>query len=150
MGTRSNVSIIDGNREICRIYRQFDGYPEGMGLDLAGLCDRKLTNGIRGGEKPETYVTSNGMRELAAQIVTGLKTASPVGNVYLEEPNSTIGDWIEYIYVITSREGEYPVIECRTHAPDEPAWPFNLQTESKHVFRGTAKEWFQKYKNKAA
>jgi Zincin-like metallopeptidase len=28
--TRSVTRILDGNQEICRIYRQYDGYPTGM------------------------------------------------------------------------------------------------------------------------
>jgi hypothetical protein len=65
MGTRSVTRILDGNQEICRVYRQYDGCPTGMSLDLARICDRKITNGIScsqtGKGAAEAYRTSNGM-----------------------------------------------------------------------------------------
>jgi hypothetical protein len=92
MGTRSVTIIMDddGSKELCRIYRQFDGYPEGHGRDLAKLCDVTITNGIRMGKEAGT---ANGMGCLAAQIVMGLKrdvgkesasNKSHVGTIYLE------------------------------------------------------------------
>jgi hypothetical protein len=144
MGTRSIVSIMDDNQELVRIYRQFDGDPEGMGVDLARLCTDRITNGLCGAG------TVNGMRDLAARIVVGLKSCLTSGKVYLDTPSGPIGDWIEYVYIVRGAEGSYPTIECCTHAPDEPAWPFNMQTTSGHVFTGNSAEWLAKYEEPAA
>lgn len=151
MGTRSVVLIMDDNEELCRIYRQFDGYPEGMGLDLAKACNRKLTNGITGRVHPrdaKEYITSNGMRELATQVIVALKTASPVGNIYLEVPNGSICEWAEFVYMVRGEEGSYPTIECSTHTdPNGPSW-FNPKSTDELVFKGTPEEWIAKYEEK--
>jgi hypothetical protein len=156
MGTRSVTIIMNEHeQELCRVYRQFDGYPEGHGKDLAALCDREITDGISGTSlykgldknglpiraKAEEYTTSNGISELAAQIITGLKNEHPVGNIYLEIPQGDISRWAEYIYIVRGKEGEKPTIECRTQTGD---FPFNIQTETGLVFKGTAKEWLEK------
>ena len=67
MGTRSLTYTYDGDGEkiIC-LYRQFDGYPEGHGLELADV----LLN-----------TSNNGIECLSASIVAKLKTGW--GNVYL-------------------------------------------------------------------
>jgi hypothetical protein len=41
MGTRSVTIVMEENQELCRIYRQYDGYPKGHGLELLQFCDRK-------------------------------------------------------------------------------------------------------------
>lgn len=149
MGTRSVTTFIDENQEICRIYRQYDGYPEGHGLDLAKLCDVKITNGIRGGrynvdrkpgeshdspaykkrqEKADAEYSlkfANGMGELAANVLSALKQANPVGNVYLEAPGGEISDWVEYIYVVRQL-GDRVQIDIRTQSGP---FPFNLKDD---------------------
>jgi hypothetical protein len=120
---------MDGNEELVRIYRQMDGYCEGHGVDLARLCTDKITNGLYGGG------TVNGLGELAARVATGLKSASLEGNIYLETTDGEIGEWIEYVYVVCGKEGEKPMIECRTNASGE--WPFNTQTKTGDVFKAT-------------
>lgn len=145
MGTRSVTIIKDGDDELVRIYRQFDGYPTGHGLDLAKLCDVKITNGIAG----NSAGTANGMGCLAAQIVMGLKQAcvtkerpSGTGNIYIEKAGGDVNDWAEYVYEVTGSEGKAPVIACSTKTGP---WPFNMQTSEGHEFTGTAKEWLAKY-----
>lgn len=145
MGTRSLTIIMDGNQEVCRIYRQFDGYPEGHGIEIAKLCDVKLTNGISG----DGMGTANGMGCLAAQIVMALKNdakseyrPSGVGNIYLEAPGGEISDWVEYVYVVRGSEGNRPTIECTTQTGP---WPFNVQKSDGHVFTGSPMQWLAKY-----
>jgi hypothetical protein len=81
-------------KNCAEIYRQYDGYPEGHGRDLAKLCDVTITNGIRLGKEAGT---ANGMGCLAAQIVMGLKrevgkesasNKNHVGTIYLEPARS--------------------------------------------------------------
>lgn len=145
MGTRSVTIVKDeDNKELVRIYRQYDGYPDGHGVELAKLCDRMLTNGISCGSK-EPYVTSNGMRELAAQLVCWLKNDSPMGNIYLEPPRGKICDWAEYVYTVRGKEGQKPIIECRTHVDSDGPNIFNPKTTEQLVFKGCPQEWLAKY-----
>ena len=81
MGTRSLTFTYsdDGEKIIC-LYRQFDGYPEGHGKELAEIL---------------TTTESNGMECLSASIVAKLKT-EPL-NIYLY-PITTEDAWQEYEY----------------------------------------------------
>jgi hypothetical protein len=122
MGTRCEVAIMEDDTEICRIYRQFDGYPSGMGVDLANLCKVRLVNGFGSNEKGGTH--ANGMGCLAAQIVHGMKAdmgGKPrIGNVYLQKPGTVFSDHVDYIYIVRGKEGETPVIECFENSPGKP------------------------------
>ena len=101
MGTRSLTSFIEvgeyeGKRyknEIVTMYRQMDGYPSGMGVDLAEfLAGGKLANGISLAEK--SSVIFNGMGSLAAQAVAHFKHGA--GGYYLQRNNKGSGE--EYRY----------------------------------------------------
>lgn len=80
MGTRSLTFVYEDNKAIINMYRQYDGYPEGHGAELAEFLGQfaAITNGIRVGE---TRKTANGMGCLAAQLVANFKTE--VGGFYL-------------------------------------------------------------------
>lgn len=131
MGTRSVTIVHDENQEVCRIYRQMDGYPEGHGLDLAKLCDVTIVNGLGGEDK-----VANGMGCLAAQIVAGLKEGP--GGIYLEPTGGDIGDWVEYVYVVHGKVGSKPTITVSTQTGP---FPFNVQDKDAHVFTGTSDEF---------
>jgi len=107
MGTRSLVRVYDEeDREIFCLYRQFDGYPSGMGKDLAEACKVRLVNGMTDHEPDQ----ANGMGCLAARIVAMLKVQwedksyvkakAPCiqpGNVYLHAPGlEDCGEEFEY------------------------------------------------------
>jgi hypothetical protein len=141
MGTRSTTIIMSDNAELCRIYRQFDGYPEGHGVELAKLCDVKIVNGF-GSDKEGI---ANGMGCLAAQIIKGLKDG--VGNVYLETTGGEVNDWCEYVYIVRGTVGHRPVIECSTHPGP---WPFNIQKDEHFVFGGTSKAWIENFEKAKA
>ena len=127
MGTRSVTIIMDGNSELCRIYRQFDGYPSGHGAELAKLCNVKIINGISGDAKKGTH--ANGMGCLAAQVISGLK--KEVGGIYLEPTGGEVNDWAEYVYIVHGSVGDKPTIECTTQTGP---FPFNIQEASAVVF----------------
>lgn len=110
MGTRSTTVIKDDGKEICRIYRQMDGYPSGHGLELAKLCDVQIINGIGAGAKAGTH--ANGMGCLAAQIVAGLKDG--IGSIYLEPTGGAFSEWVDYIYIVEGKEGTKPTIEVKS------------------------------------
>lgn len=80
MGTRSLTFTYDRGEKIMCMYRQYDGYPEGHGAELAKML---------------TTTESNGMLCLSATIVAALKTGW--GNIYLY-PITTKDAWQEYEY----------------------------------------------------
>lgn len=97
MGTRSLTHIKDETgTTLVTIYRQYDGYPTGMGKDLKDiLAPKTLGNGISGGATLENF--ANGMGCAAAAVIAALK--DEVGNVYLYAPDSK-DCWEEYVYTI--------------------------------------------------
>lgn len=87
------------------MYRQFDGYLEGHGKDLADfLSGFKLVNGISGDEPPKF---ANGMGCLAAQVVAHFKNEP--GGIYIHAAG-TRDVWEEYIYFVSGKTGEEPTI----------------------------------------
>lgn len=94
MGTRSLTRVFDGDREVACIYRQFDGYPAGHGVELADFIDsRHFVNGISGDR-----AVFNGMGCFAAQLVGSLK-GDRAGGVYLYPAGSNdVGE--EYVYEV--------------------------------------------------
>ena len=92
MGTRALVRVIDRNEEILCLYRQFDGYPDGLGQELADFAT-PLT--IGNGIPVDATDFANGMGCFAAQLVAHLKDKA--GNVYVYAPGTK--DVGEEIYV---------------------------------------------------
>ncbi len=145
MGTRSLTRVIprqkglsyqDGHKHpekaVVNIYRQYDGYPDGLGLELAEfLSDFTIVDGFKLGDKSRI---ANGAGCLAAQLVAYLKDGP--GNVYLEPItlHSKPGDmWEEYIYTIYPKEGEPTYISIYEVYGDEV------------IFVGTPKDLQSKY-----
>ena len=104
MATRAMISIAkreEGvsfseipDKTIVDIYHHWDGYPEGLGVQLAEYFDGKVvTNGLGG---RDDYDAFNGMGCLAASLVAELKDGP--GDVYIE-PRDSHG-WIDYHYYI--------------------------------------------------
>lgn len=95
MGTRSLTHIKDqeGEKTLVTIYRQYDGYPTGMGNDIkAILGGRILVNGYNDPDKQ-----CNGMGCAAAMLIAGLKDGC--GNVYIY-PADSHDVWEDYNYTI--------------------------------------------------
>jgi len=87
MGTRSITRVHDAGKDskvILAVYRQMDGYFEGMGVDLTEfLTGMNLVNGINLGKIPTK--AANGMSCLAAQLVAHFKTG--IGGIYIADIN---------------------------------------------------------------
>lgn len=98
MGTRCITSIMDGNRELVCMYRQFDGYPEGHGMELVeAFKSYIITNGISGGRELSNR-TANGPGCLAGQVVAKFKTE--IGGIYLYAPETReVGE--EFVYTLS-------------------------------------------------
>ena len=95
MGTRSQTHVKDEHgRTLVTIYRQYDGYPSGMGVDLASFADSgPLVNGISPGQRN----VFSGMGCFAASLIKELKEGP--GGIYIHRPNSK-DYWEEYTYEI--------------------------------------------------
>lgn len=112
MSTRSTVKFYQsrlnkGEKEdviILSAYHQSDGYPEGVGQELADfLKSKKIINGI-GDQTMETGY-ANGLGCLAAQYVREHKER--IGGFYLTTPD----DEQEYNYEVRYSEGKFIVSE---------------------------------------
>lgn len=80
MGTRAIVRVFDGAEELCAIYRQNDGYPNGLGREVADFCaTKRIVNGINSRMRSDTI--ANGAGCLAAQLIGFLKEGP--GRVYI-------------------------------------------------------------------
>lgn len=94
MGTRCLTFVYEGDKPILNLYRQFDGYPEGHGADLASfLAPIQIINGIGSDARWGTH--ANGMGCLAAQMIAHFKDS--VGGFYIHAVTST-DCWQDYEY----------------------------------------------------
>jgi len=92
MGTRSLTFVYDGNQPLVNMYRQFDGYPSGHGIELAEfLISGKMVNGY----SSKTEKQFNGMGCLAAQMIAEFKNS--VGGFYIHAVTDT-DCWQDYEY----------------------------------------------------
>lgn len=130
MGTHSMTFVLDSDTKnvLAAIYSQYDGYytNPGVGYKLRMLLkDRMVGNGIPCEKDDDLWKRfSNGMQDLAAQIVCYLKEDSRVGNIYLYpipsmpkdisdderhkrlcEYADQMGAW-EYVYIIEPVKGK--------------------------------------------
>lgn len=106
MGTRSITVVKDeqGNK-IIEMYKQYDGYPEAMMVELSSfISSGTLVNGIpAAGQEGRLF---NGMGCLAAQLVEHFKEGA--GGIYLHTPTKDYKYkkkywdlyWAEYYYEI--------------------------------------------------
>lgn len=107
MGTRSLTKVIETYKEpktskqvkqiLINMYRQYDGYPSGMGMDLAEfLSGAKVVNGLSM-DDINSKLVFNGVGCLAAQLVAHFKNGA--GNIYIE-PTTAKDCGQEYEYEI--------------------------------------------------
>jgi hypothetical protein len=100
MGTRSLTIFSDEDgREIAVMYRQFDGYLDGHGRELATfLRDRYLTNGYSM-DDVGTGKCANGMGDLVAQVICQFKLDNRLGGIYVY-PAGTRDIGEEFVYFV--------------------------------------------------
>jgi len=81
MGTRSITCVLDENgNKIIEMYKQFDGYPDGLGIELKEfIVSKTMVNGIG-----SNSVVFNGINCFSAQLVEYLKEGP--GDIYLYAP----------------------------------------------------------------
>lgn len=99
MGTRTLVHIKEDKKTIATIYRQYDGYPTGMGDDIKEILNNgnvTILNGFGDQTIPSHF---NGLGCLAAFLIGELKQKK-IGNVYIFPANSKdVGE--DYTYTIS-------------------------------------------------
>jgi len=135
MGTRALVDVLDrDNRVLVRIYSQYDGYPDELGIEIAKpLANSRIVNGFRvGQDNPEVF---NGMEDLAAWLVMYLKQnvtkvgGGTIGTIYIY-PRIPI-DLIDYHYRVFEKDGR--------------VWMSVLDCEDELLFEGPAKEFLEQF-----
>ena len=136
MGTRSLTTFVETYKdnsgkkvknEIVTMYRQYDGYMEGHGKDLADfLAGGELVNGIGMDDK----VVFNGMGCLSAQVVAHFKDGA--GGFYLQRANKNSGENYRY-KVIGDLETKEITIEV-----------FEVGNRAKKIFSGSPKQLQEK------
>ena len=125
MGTRSTLKIQEDGNTLVRIYRQMDGYPSGMGSDIAAaLTGKRIVNGFGMDDTAETAF--NGAGCLAAALIMTLKQAAGIGGIYITDPTSD--DTQDYNYTVDVSNG---LLRITCHEYDE--------TEA--IFDGTLDEF---------
>lgn len=93
MGTRSTIHVFIDGKNILNLFGMFDGYPEGVGKELAEFAlSRRWTNGFSLGEKRGGVF--NGMAPFAVELVRHL--AAGDGSWYA----TSLDDRQEYRYEI--------------------------------------------------
>lgn len=135
MGTRARVNVFNRNQLIVSIYRQFDGYPDGLGREVADFAGKmKIINGISGEKAGEA---ANGMGCFAAQLIRHLK--DDIGSVYIRDtgPESQ-GE--EFSYNLHNRDGKIWIdaLEGSMTAFGNPGTP---EAEMKPIFSGFASDF---------
>jgi len=105
MGTRTLVHVKDGKKTIATIYRQYDGYPSGIGEDIKKALNSgevEILNGYNGSSKiPAQF---NGIGCLAAFLVGELKEQK-IGNVYLLAANTKdCGE--DFVYTLSEKKSQ--------------------------------------------
>lgn len=122
MGTRSQTTISSAGDEpfVC-IYRHFDGYPDGHGLELFHFLSKiKIVNGFAPGSKLGEI--ANGVGCLAAQLVAYLK--NDVGGIYIQRHNG----FEEFTYdIVIGREESGFEIRLKVHCYEDKIFEGDLK-----------------------
>lgn len=135
MGTRSLTFIKEKTDKEYSInmYKQYDGYPKGYGLDLAEYLNQfTIVNGINMGDE---RTIANGVSCLIAQLVANFKQEA--GYIYIYPTKYTdCGQEYEYHISVDDNSGE---IEIKVI---EVGWG---TTPTKTIFKGSPTEFIKKY-----
>tara|TARA_B110000046_G_scaffold57769_1_gene64676 strand:+ start:465 stop:935 length:471 start_codon:yes stop_codon:yes gene_type:complete len=151
MGTRSLTKVIttwedtDGKKQrqpVTCMYRQYDGYMDGHGKELAEWLDGfTIVNGIPSDRSEPMF---NGMDCLAAQMFVHFKSSgckddgtptSNAGGIYCMHPD-TNNCFEEYLYEISKGDDCILITVYETH----------YESDTEEIFHGTPKELLTKIK----
>jgi len=142
MGTRSKTFIVEDIEQVearnysncIAMYRQYDGYPERHGLELAEfLKPFTIVNGIR---LDETRKIANGLDCLAAQMIAHFKDGA--GNIYLSA-NKYV-DGLNYHYVIYEDE---KTLKIQCWSTGYKSYDGSIEDKDTLLFEGTPKKFIK-------
>lgn len=120
MGTRSLTYVYDGRdtkntQALMCAYQQFDGYPSGVGQELADFAKSfTIVNGFGPGQEDAVSTIANGAGCFAAQLVARFK--KHVGGFYLRTTEQDPDYGQEYEYHLFVQEGVPIQIKCYDRA----------------------------------
>ena len=140
MGTRALTFVYDGSTPIVNMYRQYDGYPSGHGLELAQFLTRgKLVSGLSGKDE----VVFNGMGCLAAAMIANFKETPGGFYIHSVEETECGQDYEYHVY----QAGD----EIRVRVTNRGCNMFGLTMSdtNDNIFDGTAVEFFDYCTEKA-
>lgn len=128
MGTRSLTFVYDDGKPVINMYRQFDGYREGHGQELAEFLSSfdEITNGISG---TETRKTANGMSCLAAQLIAHFKQSVGGFYIYSVEDKDCWQDYEYHVYENRVRVNTWDETIFDGTWLEFNEWAFQLETE---------------------
>ncbi len=110
MGTRAIISIKENEdeKDYCTCYRQYDGYPKGLGLELLEyIKGKQVVNGFNPLHK--FHEAFNGIGDFCASLVANLK--QDIGDFYIEKVGTrNVGE--EYVYTLIVKVGEPIKLIC--------------------------------------
>jgi hypothetical protein len=132
MGTRALTFVYDGSTPIVNMYRQYDGYPSGHGLELAEFLTRgQLVNGLRGNDK----ASFNGMGCLAAAMVANFKETPGGFYIYSVEDTECGQDYEYHVYQVEDK------IRVRVTNRGCNMFGLTMSDTNDNIFDGTAVEF---------
>lgn len=103
MGTRSITRINYGGKPLLTFYRQFDGYPEGHGKEIAEfMAGCEFVNGYNRTHSPRK--NANGAGCFAAQLVEALKDGD-LGGIYILHHDAENQEYTYTINIVSNGEG---------------------------------------------
>ena len=130
MGTRSLTFIKEKNDKEYSInmYKQYDGYPKGYGLDLAEYLNQfTIVNGFSMNDERKI---ANGVSCLIAQLVSNFKQDN-VGGIYIYPTSEkNCGQEYEYHISVDDDSGEIEI---------------EVKDYEKVIFKGSPTEFIKKY-----
>jgi hypothetical protein len=132
MGTRALTFVYDGSTPIVNMYRQYDGYPSGHGLELAEFLTRgQLVNGLRGNDE----ASFNGMGCLAAAMVANFKETPGGFYIYSVESTECGQDYEYHVYQVED------TIRVRVTNRGCNMFGLTMSDTNDNIFDGTAVEF---------
>jgi hypothetical protein len=134
MGTRARINILDHDKTLVSIYRQFDGYPSGLGQEVA---DFGSTLTIVNGYTSTGEDQANGMGCFAAQLIKYLKDG--IGNVYIRD-TSDESQGEEYSYNLSEKEGKV-WMSIHTGRVTAFGFPGTAPSEMKSLWEGFCEDF---------
>ena len=144
MSTNANVKFIvrwgdSEQQEYVNTYHHYDGYIEGVGINLAKfIMSKRSCNGI-GPEDSNSNNIANGIGDLAAQYVAANKHG--VGNFYIEPMSSTQ----QWSYDVIVNLNIYQCIGPENPVKADDTIIIRVKEDNELVFEGKASELYKKY-----